>query len=87
MAKQTLLIVEDDPKIQKLLKSVLEAAGFAVVLSDNGDEVLELIERHQVDLLTLDINLGSRDGIELARQIRRVSKGSDYHGHRARRCH
>ena len=74
MAKQTLLIVEDDPKIQKLLKSVLEAAGFAVVLSDNGDEVLELIERHQVDLLTLDINLGSRDGIELARQIRRVSK-------------
>lgn len=74
MEKQTLLVVEDDPKIRTLLRKVLEGEGYSVLLSDDGEEVLELIGNRGVDLITLDIHLGSRNGLELAREIRRVSE-------------
>ncbi|NNE82127.1 MAG: response regulator transcription factor [Silicimonas sp.] len=73
MANQTLLIVEDDPKIRTLLVNVLEGEGYDVVQSDDGEEVLDLIAKQAIDLITLDIHLGSRNGLELAREIRSVS--------------
>ena len=73
MEKQILLVVEDDPKVRRLLRNVLEGEGFGVRESDNGDEVLTLIDSEKIDLITLDIHLGSRNGLELAREIRRVS--------------
>ena len=73
MAEQTILVVEDDPKIRNLLRNVLEGEGFRVLLSDDGAEVLELIARQPVSLVTLDIRLGSLNGLELAREIGRVS--------------
>lgn len=73
MAKQTFLVVEDDPKIGNLLRNLLEGEGFDVLLSEDGAEVLDLIRTRKIDLITLDIHLGSRNGIELAREIRQVS--------------
>ncbi len=73
MGKQTLLVVEDDPKIRTLLRKVLEGEGFDVLLSDDGEEVLELIGNRTIDLITLDIHLGSRNGLDLAREIRAAS--------------
>jgi len=73
MAKQTLLVVEDDPKIRTLLRNVLEGEGFAVLLSDDGKEVLELMGNQRIDLITLDIHLGSLNGLDLVREIRAVS--------------
>ena len=71
MEKQTLLVVEDDPKIRTLLRNVLEGEGYSVLLSDDGEEVLELVGNRRIDLITLDIHLGSRNGLDLAREILR----------------
>lgn len=74
MPDQTILVVDDDPKIRTLLRNVLEDDGFVVFEAQTAAEVMQVIETTPVSLITLDIHLGSENGIELARQIRRVSQ-------------
>lgn len=74
MANQTILVVEDDPKIRTLLSNVLQDEGFSVLEADCGSKVMELIESRSISLVTLDIHLGADNGIELAREIRRTSQ-------------
>ena len=74
MANQTILVVEDDPKIRTLLSNVLQDEGFSVLESDCGAKMMELIESRPISLVTLDIQLGSDNGFELAREIRRTSQ-------------
>ncbi|MBW4706293.1 response regulator transcription factor [Roseobacter sp. YSTF-M11] len=73
MSESTVLVVEDDAKVRSLLRKVLEDEGFAVLEAGTTAEVLDLIRTTVVNLITLDINLGSDNGIELARTVRRVS--------------
>lgn len=73
MVDQTILVVEDDPRIRTLLRNVMEDEGFSVLESDNGADVINLIESRPISLVTLDIHLGSRDGLEIAREVRRTS--------------
>ncbi|MGC1506409.1 MAG: response regulator [Sulfitobacter sp.] len=73
MTDQTILVVDDDPKIRTLLRNVLEDDGFSVTEAETATEVMQRIEASAVSLITLDLNLGSDNGIELARRIRRSS--------------
>ena len=74
MTDQTILVVDDDPKIRTLLRNVLEDDGFGVIEAATATEVLRVIETSAVSLISLDLNLGSDNGIDLARQIRRTSQ-------------
>ena len=71
--KQSILVVEDDPKIRKLLRNVLEGEGFEVLETDTSDGVFEALSQENVSLVTLDIQLGAESGVEIARQIRQKS--------------
>ena len=73
LTNQTILVVEDDPKIRKLLRTVMETEGFAVLESDTSSKTREVIASRPVSLVTLDIHLGSDNGLDLAREIRRTS--------------
>jgi DNA-binding response OmpR family regulator len=70
MSEQTILVVDDDPKVRALLRNVLERDGFAVHEAETASEVMTAISSETISLITLDINLGSENGIELARRIR-----------------
>ncbi|MGB7242643.1 MAG: response regulator [Sulfitobacter sp.] len=74
MTDQTILVVDDDPKIRTLLRNVLEDDGYVVCEAESTAGVMKAIETSSISLITLDIHLGSENGIELARQIRRVSQ-------------
>jgi DNA-binding response OmpR family regulator len=74
MAQPTILIVEDDPKIRSLLRNVMEYEGFSVLEAAGADDAHGFLSSHTVSLVTLDIHLGSDNGIELARDIRMISK-------------
>lgn len=74
MTDQTILVVDDDLKIRSLLRNVLEDDGFVVHEAETTCEVMQQLERGQVNLITLDIHLGSESGVDLARQIRRTSQ-------------
>ncbi len=70
----TILIIEDEPELVKVLRSYLEKAGFDVLTAYRGDTGLSTWENARPDLVMLDLNLPGMDGLDIAREIRRKSK-------------
>lgn len=68
-----ILVVDDEQKIVKLVRSYLEAAGFRVVTAYDGQEALNVFRHEQPDLIVLDLMLPRVDGLDVARTIRRSS--------------
>jgi len=64
------LVVEDDKKLGGFLRKGLEAQGFVVDFSDNGDDGFALATTHNYDALVLDIMLPGRDGLSILRNLR-----------------
>jgi phosphate regulon transcriptional regulator PhoB len=73
MAK-TILIVEDENDLVKLLKYNLEKEGFRVNHASNGSVVLAEVRRNEPDLIILDLMLPGMDGLEICRQLRRLER-------------
>jgi DNA-binding response OmpR family regulator len=69
----TVLIVEDETELVKVLRSYLEQAGFHVLTAVRGDTGLSTWENKRPDLVLLDLNLPGVDGLDVAREIRRKS--------------
>ena len=67
----TILIIEDETELVKVLRSYLEQAGFTVLSAGRGDSGLAAWEQKHPDLVLLDLNLPGMDGLDVARQIRR----------------
>ena len=66
----TILIVEDDPSICKLIDYNLKQAGYETLVAMNGNDALQLAEEKSPNLILLDIMLPGMDGIEVCRQLR-----------------
>ena len=66
----TLLIIEDEPELVRVLRSYLEHAGFTVLTALRGDTGLTTWEDKHPDLVILDLNLPGMDGLDVARRIR-----------------
>ena len=66
----TLLIIEDEPELVRVLRSYLEQAGFTVLTALRGDVGLTTWEVKHPDLVILDLNLPGMDGLDVARRIR-----------------
>ncbi|MBA4394865.1 MAG: two-component system response regulator OmpR, partial [Desulfobacca sp.] len=67
------LLVDDDHKLQRLLKEYLEDNGFRVLSLMDGSQVLKTINNQAPDLIILDIMLPGKDGLEILKEIRRES--------------
>src|SRR5512139_3923222 len=67
----TILIIEDEIELAKVLRSYLEQAGFTVFTAQRGDSGLATWEQKHPDLVLLDLNLPGMDGLDVARLIRR----------------
>jgi DNA-binding response OmpR family regulator len=74
MKVQTILVVEDDPKIRNLLRNVLEDEGARVLEAQTAAEVMQMIAQTPPSLITLDLHLGADNGVDIARQIRAISQ-------------
>lgn len=66
----TILVVDDEPEIRALLRDGLQAEGYRVIVAGNEVALKEAIADQSVRLITLDLNLGGRDGLDLVREIR-----------------
>lgn len=69
-----ILVVEDDPDIQELLKNFLREAGYAVTLAGDGVEALGRFGEERFDLVLLDVLLPKIDGFGVCELIRRQSQ-------------
>jgi len=65
-----ILVVDDDPKIVRLVRAYLEREGFPVVDADNGRTALTALERHDPALVILDVLLPELDGLAVTRALR-----------------
>src|SRR5258706_746555 len=69
----TILLVDDEDTVQKLLTYPLEQEGFRVLQARDGQEALQQFEREEVDLVVLDLMLPALDGLDVCRRLRAQS--------------
>jgi two-component system, OmpR family, KDP operon response regulator KdpE len=70
MKDTTLLLVDDEPQIRRVLQTTLFEAGYGVILAKNGQEGIDTVVREHPDLVLLDINLPDMSGFDACRLIR-----------------
>lgn len=76
-ATRPILVVDDDAKIVRLVRTYLEREGFSVVSAADGPAALNAIERHEPALVVLDLMLPELDGRAVIRAVRRDETGAD----------
>jgi DNA-binding response OmpR family regulator len=67
---QTILVVDDEPKIAQLARDYLEHAGFAVLTAGDGASALQAARTRHPDLVVLDLGLPGLDGLDVIRALR-----------------
>ncbi|ASJ72558.1 response regulator transcription factor [Granulosicoccus antarcticus] len=73
ISKATILVVDDDLRIRELLRTSLNAEGFAVLEAGTSEELYERLNSEDIDLITMDVLLDRENGLDLVRDIRRRS--------------
>ncbi|MFN8186472.1 MAG: response regulator transcription factor [Gaiellales bacterium] len=69
----TILLVDDEESVQKLLTYPLEREGYRVIQARTGEEALERFDGGEIDLIVLDLMLPKVDGLEVCRRVRAQS--------------
>lgn len=70
---QTILVVDDEARIVKLVRDYLERAGFGVLTAQDGETALAMARLEQPDLIVLDLMLPGLDGLDVCRRLRQGS--------------
>ncbi len=74
MTASKVLVVEDEPKLVRLVRSLLQSHGYQVVVATTGEDALDVLGLAQPDLILLDLLLPGRvDGYEVCRRVRATS--------------
>jgi DNA-binding response OmpR family regulator len=72
-AERPILVVDDDAKIVRLVRTYLEREGYPVIEASDGRQALSLIARHDPQLVVLDLMLPEVDGTTVIRAVRRTA--------------
>ena len=76
-APKTVLIVDDEPYMIRLLQHHVERAGYRMVKAVNGREALERVELEKPDLVIMDVMMPELNGLEVLNQIRKKAETAD----------
>jgi DNA-binding response OmpR family regulator len=68
--KATILIVDDEPHVLRLVKANLESSGYKILTAADGEQGLSMVESEMPDLVILDIMLPQMDGYAVCRRVR-----------------
>jgi len=66
----SLLITDDDVEFRQTLRSVFEPQGFRTYLAGDGEEALQIVHKHEVHLVLLDMHMPRLTGLETIRLVR-----------------
>jgi two-component system KDP operon response regulator KdpE len=70
MTDTTILVVDDEPQIRRVLRTTLSGNGYDVILAKDGQEAIEMVMREHPDLILLDVNMPGMSGLEACSKIR-----------------
>ena len=65
-----ILIADDEPNIVTALEFLLQKNGYEVLIARNGDDALNLVEKHKPDLVLLDVMMPVKSGYEVCQRMR-----------------
>ncbi|MFD0914826.1 response regulator [Pseudahrensia aquimaris] len=71
--RSIILVIDDDEKVRKVLRRALEVDGYRIIEASNAEEALLVLAENEVDLVTLDLQLGAENGLDIAARIREKS--------------
>ncbi|MBP7063901.1 response regulator [Ferrovibrio sp.] len=71
---KTVLTVDDSKTMLQMLQFALKQGGYTVIQGENGQEGLDLLEQHDVDVIISDINMPVMDGITFIKELRKLPK-------------
>lgn len=74
MSEKNILIVDDDEDLSFIISEMLEGYGYSVTTAASGEEAFDLLSQYTYHLVLLDINLPDTTGLELCKELRRVSQ-------------
>ena len=77
MSDNTILLVDDEPGIRKVLAISLQDSGYEVHTAANGNDALQLFKNINPPIVLTDIKMPDTDGIELLRKIKEVSPDTE----------
>jgi len=69
--KASILVVDDEPQIARVLKTTLASHGYSIRTARDGDEAVQLMKDWPPDLLITDLRMPNMDGLALCRHVRR----------------
>ena len=70
MSNATILVVDDEPQIRRVLQATLSSNGYDVIEANNGKEAITAVVREHPDLILLDVNMPGMSGFEACSKIR-----------------
>jgi DNA-binding response OmpR family regulator len=70
MAHKTVLVVDDEPQIVKLLQIRLQDSGFDVMMASSGTEAVEAVKSKKPDLVIMDVTMPPPNGFQVCRMIK-----------------
>jgi DNA-binding response OmpR family regulator len=73
MAKETVMVVEDESEIREIVSLYLRREGYSVVEASHAEQAFQAFEEHLPELVLLDIHLPGEDGLTICREIRSCS--------------
>jgi len=68
--KKTIMVVDDNPDIITIVKTILEGRGYTVFSASSGPELLNMLPNHKADLIILDIMMPEMDGLEVLTRLK-----------------
>ena len=69
----TILVTDDESIIRDSIAEFLESEGYQTMTASNGEEALEIVKKHDIDLLLSDVRMPGIDGIELMNEVNLIS--------------
>ena len=76
-SEKTILVVDDEPDVREFLSTCIKDAGFQVKTAEDGVDGLEKIEKYMPDLVTVDMVMPRRSGINLIRKLKKTKSMSN----------
>lgn len=74
--KKTVLIIDDDLSLNRLMKKALQKIGYDVIKANHGKQAIEMLSEQQVDLIVLDLIMPEMDGLLFLKWLRQDAKSN-----------
>ncbi|MBQ5738096.1 MAG: response regulator transcription factor [Alistipes sp.] len=78
MAKRSIMVVEDDATLRRILRDVFTIKGYEVLVASDGEEGCRLFSEHDVDLVIADVMMPRMDGFEMVRRMRESGANTQF---------